>query len=433
MSEYRDTLERELDRLRPPRIPFDQLEARRDRKRREQRVRAGVLGLAIAIAVGWWGFHAIRSTDPRPADDTRPNPTPELRHDGENIAFEQLGPGPGWDLAAQDPETGRLRELADTEGIVDCPNRPHCNNFVTQAEWSADGEWVAFDVFFDGPCGPTAGIWVVGAAGDPRQLTTPCTSATGSDRLIEEVWAWSPVGARLAYARVDSETQEMFVINPFDGHRTSLGTVGGGLSDDGVWKTSTLEWSPDGTRIAYADGESIYSVEVDGGERSLLADSFIDVIDLVWSPDGTHILVQDKDRSRLQVMNADGSDVHVVLDSEDDACCETEWSANGDRIVYQLSVVPAGDRFGFAFDSEVWTVSPDGSNRIKVFDSDGCDMGDIADALPVWAPNGDQVAYNACGVWVVANADGTGDAQPIDELVHRSWDGGGLFTGYGVH
>jgi hypothetical protein len=78
------------------------------------------------------------------------------------------------------------------------------------------------------------------------------------------------------------------------------------------------------------------------------------------------------------------------------------------------------------FDSEVWTVSPDGSNRIKVFDSDGCEMGDNADALPVWAPNGTQVAYNACGVWVVANADGTGKAQPIDELAWRSWYSGGL-------
>ena len=50
----------------------------------------------------------------------------------------------------------------------------------------------------------------------------------------------------------------------------------------------------------------------------------------------------------------------------------------------------------------------------------------MGDALPVWAPDGTQVAYNSCGVWVVANADGTGEAQPIDGLVHRSWDGGRL-------
>ena len=52
-----------------------------------------------------------------------------------------------------------------------------------------------------------------------------------------------------------------------------------------------------------------------------------------------------------------------------------------------------------------------------------------ADTAPVWAPNGTQVAYNACGERVVENADGTGEAQPIDELVWRSWYSGGL-TGW---
>lgn len=97
---------------------------------------------------------------------------------------------------------------------------------------------------------------------------------------------------------------------------------------------------------------------------------------------------------------------------------ETEWSPDGDQILYQLS--KPEDRLGFVFDSEVWTIGPDGSNAIKIFESDGCDMGEIADALPVWAPNGTQLAYNDCGTWVVANADGSGEAQAIDEAVYRS-------------
>jgi hypothetical protein len=39
---------------------FDRLARRRDRKRHE-RIRAGVLGLAIAVAVGWLAVDAIRS------------------------------------------------------------------------------------------------------------------------------------------------------------------------------------------------------------------------------------------------------------------------------------------------------------------------------------------------------------------------------------
>jgi len=426
------SVERAAERFRLPDGSFERLVRRRDRKRRDQRIRAGVLGVAIAIAVGLWGINAIRSSEPVPADDTTPAPSlPVLRSDGENLVFESLGTGPGWDLAAQDPETGEVRKIVETNGIVDCPNRARCRSFVRVAEWSSDGRWVAFDVSFSsldlmphGPCGPTAGIWVQSALGDPRQVTTPCDtppaytpgSAVGN---IEELWKWSPVGARLAYARVDGETDELFVIDPSDGRRTSLGTADGNMT--------AMAWSPDGTRIAYADGGSVYEVPVDGGERSLLADSFNEVVDIDWSPDGTQIVVHDQGRYRMQVMNADGSDLHLLLEGED-ACCETEWSPSGDRILYQLSVYRPGE----PFDSEVWTISPDSSNRIKLFDSDGCDMdtqpqGAVGgDALPVWAPNGTQVAYNACGVWVVANADGTGESQPIDGLVHRSWAGGGL-------
>jgi Tol biopolymer transport system component len=434
MNDSRSTLERELERLSPPRISFDQLAQRRERKRRDQRIRAGVVGIAIAIAVGWWGISAIRSTLV-PADPTPP--LPELRRDGEILVFEPQGSGRGWDLAAQDPQTGKVRKILETDGIVDCPNPERCRSFVKVAEWSSDGRWIAFTVSFVsldgaplGPCGSTTGVWVKGAVGDARQLTTPCGEPPPkSDILLEELWKWSPVGARLAYARVDGATDELFVVDPSDGGRTSLGTADGNLT--------VLEWSPDGTRIAYADGDSVYVVEVDGGERSLLANSFVDIIDIAWSPDGTKILVQDQTRYRVQVMNADGSDLHVLLEGED-ACCSTEWSSQGDRILYMLSVVRPGKPEWGLFDSEVWTVSPDGSNRIKVFDSNGCDMGDmgfVGDALPVWAPNGRQVAYNDCGVWVVTNANGTGGTQPIGgvaradlvvPLLHRSWDGGGL-------
>ena len=178
----------------------------------------------------------------------------------------------------------------------------------------------------------------------------------------------------------------------------------------------------------------MYQVEVNGGKRSLLSDSFELIIKVAWSPDGSRILVHDQGRYRIQVMNADGSDLHPVLEGQD-ACCETAWSPQGDRILYMLSVASAED--SMTFFSQVWTVSPDGSNPIKVFDASECD--DVVttnrDALPVWAPNGTQIGYHDCSGWVVANADGTGEAQPIGgfapadlyvPLVHRSWDGGGL-------
>jgi Tol biopolymer transport system component len=414
------SVERAAERFRVPQGSFERLALRRDRKRRNQRIRAGALGVAIAVAVGWLGINAIRSAQ-LPADDPAPAPgLPELRRDGEVIVFEPRATGEDWDLAAQDPETGEVRTIVETGGITDCPDPERCRSFVKAAEWSPDGRWAAFTISYVnldgepiGPCGSMTGVWVLTALDDPRQVTTPCDSppSPGSDRQVEELWSWSPDGTRIAYARVDGATDELFLIDPSDGRRTSLGTA-----DRDV---SLLEWSPDGTRIAYADGDAVYAVEVDEGGRSLLSDSFVDIIDIAWSPDGTQILVHDQTRYRLQVMNADGSELHPVLEGED-ACCGPAWSPDGTRIAYLIS-----RRWGsmFEYDTEIWTIAPDGSNRIKIFDSNRCDT---LDAEPVWAPNGMQVAYNACNRWVVENADGMGGAQPIDQLLYRSWSGGGL-------
>ena len=79
MTEYTKLIERLGERYGVPDLSTDQLLNRRDHKRRNQRIRAGVLGIAIAIAVGWLGVNAIRSAPPVPAD---PTPTPELRRDG---------------------------------------------------------------------------------------------------------------------------------------------------------------------------------------------------------------------------------------------------------------------------------------------------------------------------------------------------------------
>ena len=69
MTEYRSVLERAGTSAPPPDLPLERVLRRRDRKRRNQRLRAGVLGIAIAILAGWWGIHTITSTQPKPADD----------------------------------------------------------------------------------------------------------------------------------------------------------------------------------------------------------------------------------------------------------------------------------------------------------------------------------------------------------------------------
>jgi hypothetical protein len=67
MAETKELLERAGRAFDLPSDVMDALVARRDRKRRNERLQAGALGLAIAVAIGWLGVSALRS-GPVPAD-----------------------------------------------------------------------------------------------------------------------------------------------------------------------------------------------------------------------------------------------------------------------------------------------------------------------------------------------------------------------------
>ena len=86
MTDTKQLLERAGRSFDPPTDVMGALTARRDRKRRNERLQAGVLGLAIAIAVGWLGVSALRS-GPVPAD-----PVPVIPSTPESWSRVQLDP-----------------------------------------------------------------------------------------------------------------------------------------------------------------------------------------------------------------------------------------------------------------------------------------------------------------------------------------------------
>jgi hypothetical protein len=51
-------------------------------------------------------------------------------------------------------------------------------SLISSAAWSADGRWVAFEVFHCGgvasDAAGTGGLWVTNGQNEPRQLTRPC-------------------------------------------------------------------------------------------------------------------------------------------------------------------------------------------------------------------------------------------------------------------
>ena len=132
MSDPRSLLERESRRFIQQQGAFERLAERRDRKRRNQRIRAGVLGLAIAVAVGWLGVNAIRSTSPVPADDPAPPPASL-----GTLAYALDG-----DIYVADWDGSNPVRIADGRPPSDCHDIGEYWAFGPI--WSPDGRYLAY-------------------------------------------------------------------------------------------------------------------------------------------------------------------------------------------------------------------------------------------------------------------------------------------------
>jgi Tol biopolymer transport system component len=105
MNDYRNVLERDLARVGPAPFDFDDVARRRDRKRRNQRIAAGVVGIAVFVAAVWivtsvGSFHNTRT----PAvPGASPSPTPaaidlqELERTVGDVTFSFSVPITGWE------------------------------------------------------------------------------------------------------------------------------------------------------------------------------------------------------------------------------------------------------------------------------------------------------------------------------------------------
>ena len=389
----RERVERAAGLFRAPEGSFDRLVRRRDRKERNRRITAGVVGAAIALAGFLVGMSVLRS-ETVPGTET-PSPTPDgplLRHEGEVLVINEAR------LEAVDPGTGATRLL------VAAP-------FPQSAAWSPDGRSVAYSV----PCPPgsqgdlspceqpearQAGIWVKDALGDPQQLTSYFglvgVSVTEGTAPAVTGFAWSPDGSRIAYAQPGADPG-LYVASA-DG---TLRTLLRGTETAGAVAPA---WSPDGSLIAYALGGQIYVVTPDGEAPRPLSDG---VGPLAWSPDGTKIAFTLE--GGIDVVNVDGSGLTRIGDGY-----EFAWSPDGTRIAYHVERQEGADTFA----EELWVVSPDGSDPTSVLPLGCCPSG-IVDETLTWSPNGNRLAfvdYGSGGVWRVTKADGSDADRSVSEL-----------------
>jgi Tol biopolymer transport system component len=191
--------------------------------------------------------------------------------------------------------------------------------------------------------------------------------------------AWSPDGSQLAVARVvrhgTSVEDGIYVMNA-DG--TGLRRVLD-VTTPGVMSTGQIQWSPDGTRIAFVRSQAVH-----GGI-------------------GVQRIQQ------LMVMEADGSNLRAVTQPEDGQVTSFSWSPDGARIVYTKQFLKPMDIYGQDLAQDLYVVPMDGGQPVALT-NDGRSMD------PAWSPDGTQIAFvsrrermeGRRNTIYLMNADGTG-------------------------
>jgi WD40 repeat protein len=171
--------------------------------------------------------------------------------------------------------------------------------------WSSDGRRLALVT-------TGARIETIGASGSGMQLLGQLTGPNGRAVNPEAVvsLAWAPDGRSFLVALLNlaTFTSRIEVVAP-------SGRVLHVLSTSAA---NGVAWSPDGTRVAFADTsatdrETGVVENADGGDRHTVGTRPSDAsmaLQIAWSPDGRSIVTSDGDR--VSVFSADGTQAKVI-------------------------------------------------------------------------------------------------------------------------
>jgi Tol biopolymer transport system component len=348
MGDLKSVLERGLRGFEPSDDAFERTLRRRDRKRRNQRIAAGVVGIAVFVAAVWIvtsvGSLDRSQTAVIPGDDvTEPAETGPVET-GPTVTEprQAIGPVPQTDYLL-DLKTGETTPLP--ESIVG-EKYPGTQGIFGATEYAAspDGSRLAYS-----------------APGDngESQIFVANLDGTGIEQVTHDLEAafspvWSPDGSKIAYVRQPRDEPHqlnIFVVDLATGTSTQLTFTslepGDSAAPEFGPRAYLPSFTPDGSSVVYGayrwetgsqHGEyEVRTVPVAGGESErLMGWQFRDDMHLFGnarlSPDGSLLSYSCEGGLALCITNTDGTDEREL--SRLGPINAGSWSPDGTRIPY---------------------------------------------------------------------------------------------------
>jgi len=306
--------------------PYDALLRRRDRKRRNQRIAAGVVGIALFVAGVWvvttgGPFDRTAGGGHRPASSgaTAPSVAPPSGTEVDYVL--DLDTGKRTPL----PNIFDSLDPTDTDGRY--PQSVGGRFIGGRYAASPDGSTLAFVGRGDDG---NPQIFIAGIDGsDVRQVT--------HDPVAAITPAWSPDGSRIAYegGYGSGGVPGLFVLDVATGAATKV--TGVSAANFPAWPTFT----PDGSSLLYSVGAEVRTIPVAGGQGTLLFGHGRGGMGYAgngsMSPDGSLVTMMGNEPhgpgAGRFLANADGTDLRPIGGRAGESTPAGTWSPDGTRIV----------------------------------------------------------------------------------------------------
>ncbi|MBT3362419.1 MAG: DUF5050 domain-containing protein [Chloroflexi bacterium] len=244
--------------------------------------------------------------------------------------------------------------------------------------------------------------------------------------LIAAYGCLGPNG-KIAYIGTEESNKELYVMNADGSNKVKIGNASvacispdsskiayfkwddnvGSLQNDntGIFVTDTrrqgntkiaehearqLSWSPDGSKIAFVNGDQFLTMNEDGSNITRLSPAGTMMSRWpTWSPDGMKIAFAcwsgypDDLVMGLHTINADGSNLQLVFNTTGNQIGGIAWSPDGNTIAYIASM------------DKIVTINTDGSDKKTIL---ACaDVDDTTSILKylMWSPDGKRMVFTA--------------------------------------